>query len=79
MNTQSNYVPAFNLGEGYDGTNQQFKKKPVMPMRSTIGTEEIKEIVQRLNAKPFNENFTLVSFDELSTYPFKKLLIDLSN
>ena len=68
MNTQSNYVPAFNPGNGFDGTNPQFKKKPVMPMRSTIGTDEIKEIVQRLNAKPFNENFTLVTFDELSTY-----------
>ena len=75
MNTQSNYVQAFNPGNGFDGANPQFKKKPVMPMRSTIGTDEIKEIVQRLNAKPFNENFTLVTFDELSTYLSIKLLL----
>ena len=75
MNTQSNFVQAFNPSEGYDGSNPQFKKKPMVAMRSAIGTEEIKEIVQRLNAKPFNENFTLVTFDELSTYhllPFLK-------
>ena len=31
-----------------------------------IGTEEVKEIVGRLNQKPFNESFSLVTFDELN-------------
>lgn len=31
-----------------------------------IGTEEVKIIVRCLNDKPFNENYKLVTFDELN-------------
>jgi hypothetical protein len=31
-----------------------------------ITTDDVREIVYRLNNKPFNENFSLVTFDELS-------------
>lgn len=62
------------FNQGYDQMGgmdmNQFKKNPNVnsaPIKTNVGTEEIREIVQRLNAKPFNENYTLVSFDELST------------
>lgn len=39
--------------------------KPPAPVKTTLTTEDIKEIVQRLNTKPFNESYNLVTFDEL--------------
>ena len=37
-------------------------------VRTIIGTEEMKEIIYVLNKPPFNEQFSLVSFDDLSQY-----------
>jgi hypothetical protein len=41
-------------------------EKMSLPVKTTLTTEDIKEIVQRLNTKPFNESYNLVTFDELS-------------
>lgn len=41
-------------------------EKAQAPIKTTLATEDIKEIVQRLNTKPFNESYNLVTFDELS-------------
>jgi hypothetical protein len=38
-----------------------------LPVKTVIGTEDLREIVMKLNNKPFNENLTLVSFDEFSS------------
>lgn len=62
------YGQEYMQGGGMD--MNQFKKNQntgAAPIKLQVGTEEIREIVQRLNSKPFNENYTLVSFDELST------------
>ncbi len=56
----------FNPNELYDPQGA-FKKKEA-PAKTHVGTEEIREIVERLNAKPFDQNFTLVTFDELNGY-----------
>jgi hypothetical protein len=37
-----------------------------LPIKTIITTEDIREIVQRLNTKPFNESYSLVTFDELT-------------
>jgi intraflagellar transport protein 81 len=74
MSTQQNFAAGFNQGEMYEGQNPNQYKKKSMPLKNTVGTEDIREIVQRLNAKPFSENFTLVTFDELSTLDLLELL-----
>ena len=53
----------FNPNGLYDPQGNFQKKQP--PTKTHIGTEEIREIVERLNAKPFDQNFTMVTFDEL--------------
>lgn len=45
-----------------------------MPVKTVINTEDIKEIVYRLNQKPFNENYNLVTFDELNPVELLELL-----
>lgn len=35
-------------------------------VRTIIGTEEMKEIIYVLNKQPFHEQFSLVTFDDLS-------------
>ncbi|KRX08285.1 hypothetical protein PPERSA_01746 [Pseudocohnilembus persalinus] len=45
-----------------------------VPVKTVIGTDEIREMVRILNDKPFNENLTLVSFDELSNQELLDLL-----
>ena len=57
-------APQFNPNQPYDG--QANYGQPELVSRTIIGTEEIREIVAKLNAKPFDENFTLVKFDDLS-------------
>lgn len=37
-------------------------------VKTHINTEDLKEIINNLNKKPFNENFSLATFDELSSY-----------
>ena len=37
-----------------------------LPFKNIITTEDIKEIVKRLNSDPFNEQYSLVTFDELT-------------
>ena len=46
----------------------------MLPVKNNIGAEEIREIVQRLNAKPFEENLSLVTFDEFTTLELLELL-----
>ncbi len=55
------------FNQGYNtGMNPQLAQ--TMPVVKThITTEDIREIVQKLNQKPFNQTLTLVTFDELSS------------
>jgi len=62
-----NFPGQFNPNELYDP--QGAYKRKELTTKTHIGPEEMKEIVERLNAKPFNENYTLVTFDELNPYP----------
>jgi hypothetical protein len=61
---RGNYQGQFNPNEVYDP--QGAYKKKEQAVKTHIGTEDIREIVERLNAKPLNQDFTLVSFDELT-------------
>jgi len=56
--------PQFNPNQLYEGQGNYGQSEFVS--RTIIGTEEIREIVAKLNAKPFDENFTLVKFDDLT-------------
>lgn len=38
------------------------------PIKNIIGNEELKLIVKCLNDKPFNNDYKLVTFDELNRY-----------
>ncbi len=55
MNTYS-----FNQGN-------QTMQQPLIS-KTIVSADDIKEMVQRLNAPPFNENMNLVTFDELQQY-----------
>ena len=48
--------------------------QPLIPQKNTIGVEEMKEVVSLFNTKPFNENLTLVTLDEYSTFQLGDLL-----
>ena len=45
-----------------------------MPQKAVVTTEEIKDIVNLLNAKPLNESMTLVTLDELDSFGLGDLL-----
>ena len=53
MSQQANYA-----------TQMQEEGSPDIKFKFNIGAEELREIVMMLNRKPFEMNFTLVSFDE---------------
>jgi len=55
--------------------SQNQGSEPQFISKAIINTEDIREIVEKLNAKPFDENFTLVTFDELSPYSFLFLFV----
>ena len=70
---QGNYNPAefdqqYNQNQAPGYANQNGNANSIMnqPIKTVIGTEECREIVQILNQKPFNLNYTLVLFDELT-------------
>mmetsp|Transcript_33449 Transcript_33449/g.30447 ORF Transcript_33449/g.30447 Transcript_33449/m.30447 type:complete len:104 (+) Transcript_33449:28-339(+) len=67
-----NYQQGFNPNETYD--QQGPHKKKDLAAKQHVGTEEIREIVEKLNSNPFNENFTLVTFDELNSMELMELL-----
>jgi intraflagellar transport protein 81 len=64
--------PQFNPNQLYEGQGNYGQSEFVS--RTIIGTEEIREIVAKLNAKPFDENFTLVKFDDLTPLELLELL-----
>jgi len=83
MYNQGGYNQGYGGQQGYGNMQgggvdlNHFKKNQgggPAPVKLTVGTEEIREMVQRLNSKPFNENFTLVSFDELSNLELLELI-----
>lgn len=43
-------------------------------VRTVIGTEEMKDIIYVLNKPPFNEQLSLVTFDDLSQLDLLELL-----
>jgi hypothetical protein len=49
-------------------------EQQLIPQKNAISTDDIKEIVSLFNAKPFNENLTLVALDELSPFQMGDLL-----
>lgn len=59
-------------GQGYpqqefqDPLAQSMMAQSQVAVKTVVTTEDIKEIVQRLNSKPFNESYSLVTFDELT-------------
>ena len=72
----------FNTGgmqHGYGQQTQGFnqggpRRGPIAARHQHIGTEEIKQIVYALNREPFNENLTLVVFDEKSSIELLEIL-----
>jgi len=54
--------------------SQNQGSEPQFISKAFISTEDIREIVEKLNQKPFDENFTLVTFDELSPAALLQLL-----
>ncbi|EGR32885.1 intraflagellar transport protein, putative [Ichthyophthirius multifiliis] len=45
---------------------QQQQQQQAQQIKTIIGTDEVRQIVKCLNDKPFNENYKLVTFDELN-------------
>jgi intraflagellar transport protein 81 len=58
-------INPYTQNQGFD---TQFISKAI------INTEDIREIVEKLNQKPFDENFTLVTFDDLNPGALLQLL-----
>ena len=46
----------------------------VITQKAIVTTEEIKEIVALLNAKPFSESLTLVALDQMDSFSLGDLL-----
>lgn len=62
--------PQFNPNGLYDPQGSFQRNNTEFVHKNIIGTEEIRDIVEKLNAKPFDENLTLVAFDDLTGYGF---------
>ncbi len=44
------------------------------PFKANISTEDLREIVQRLNQKPFEEKLSLITLDEFTSLELLELL-----
>ena len=70
----NNYGSNYQNGATEKNENLNSKEAVKLKFKFNIGIEEIRELIDLLNRKPFDENLTLVSFDEQNKTELLELL-----